>query len=190
MSRFCLVLILEYAGSCKEDIANHLEDLADLVTPVFLQGTGMLQCTEHTHDAAHVLRKHALLLHSLPQGFIAVGMDCRYHGARGSREAYDAALVDAWRGSGEHPFLLDNVWDVTHVVDYLVGRPDVDAARIGLTGISLGGMITWLTAAVEPRIAAAAALIGVHGFRQGPALHPGHPMVLLWDMLYYCCDII
>eukprot|EP00873_Tetraselmis_striata_P018220 jgi/Tetstr1/438484/TSEL_027039.t1 len=123
-----VVIVIHPTGSCKEDIANHLEDLADL-------------------------------------GFIAVGMDCRYHGARGSREAYDAALVDAWRGSGEHPFLLDNVWDVTHVVDYLVGRLDVDAARIGLTGISLGGMITWLTAAVEPRIAAAAALIGVHGFR-------------------------
>jgi dienelactone hydrolase len=52
-----------------------------------------------------------------------------------------------------------------HVLDYLATRQDVDQGRIGLTGISLGGMITWLAAAADPRIAAAAALIGVHGFK-------------------------
>lgn len=79
--------------------------------------------------------------------------------------AYSAALVAAWRGSGEHPFLLDNVWDLVHLLDYLEQRPDVDAARIGMTGISLGGMHTWLCASLDTRVAVAAPMIGVQSFK-------------------------
>lgn len=50
------------------------------------------------------------------------------------RVIYQLGLVAAWRGSGERPFLLDSVWDLTHLVDLLVARPDVDAARVGITG--------------------------------------------------------
>lgn len=71
----------------------------------------------------------------------------------------------AWNGSGEMPFLLDNVWDVMHVIDYLETRSDVDKGKIGLTGISLGGMITWLTAALDERVAVAVPMIGVQNFR-------------------------
>jgi len=107
---------------------------------------------------------------ALRQGFLAVGMDCRYHGERRDeevdcREGYNNALVRAWETPGERPLLLDNVWDCMHVIDYLQTRADVDSSRIGLSGISLGGMITWLTAAIDPRVAAAVPLIGVQGFR-------------------------
>lgn len=34
----------------------------------------------------------------------------------------------------ERPFLLDNVWEILHLVDYLSERPDVDPERIGITG--------------------------------------------------------
>jgi predicted peptidase len=40
-------------------------------------------------------------------------------------------------------------------VNYLETRPEVDARRIGLMGISGGGTITTFGAALEPRIAAA-----------------------------------
>ena len=40
------------------------------------------------------------------------------------------------------------------LVDYLATRDDVDARRIGLTGISKGGIETYFTAAVDKRIAA------------------------------------
>ena len=79
--------------------------------------------------------------------------------------AYSAALIAAWHGSGERPFLLDSVWDLTHLLDYLVQRPDVDAGRIGMTGISLGGMHTWLCAALDTRVAVVAPMIGVQGFK-------------------------
>jgi dienelactone hydrolase len=100
------------------------------------------------------------------RGFIAVAIDGRYHGERSTgKGSYDAAILRAWHESGEHPFFYDTVWDVMRLVDYLQMRDDVDPARIGLTGISKGGIETYLTAAVDPRIAAAAPFIGVESFR-------------------------
>jgi dienelactone hydrolase len=101
-------------------------------------------------------------------GFIAVAIDGRYHGERKSGKGetdYDDAIVHAFRGSGEHPFYYDTVWDVMRLVDYLQTRDDVDPARIGLIGISKGGIETYLAAAVDPRIAVAVPCIGVESFR-------------------------
>lgn len=103
------------------------------------------------------------------RGFAAVAMDGRYHGERtkigkGSAE-YEEAMIRAFREGKEHPFLYDTVWDVMRLIDYLETRPDADARRIGLIGFSKGGMETYLAAAVDRRIAAAAPLIGVQCFR-------------------------
>src|SRR6185437_13871657 len=102
-------------------------------------------------------------------GFIAVAIDGRYHGERtqagkGSIE-YADAIVHAWRDGKEHPFYYDTVWDVMRLVDYLKTRKDVDAKRIGLIGISKGGIETYLAAAVDKRIAVAVPVIGVQSFR-------------------------
>ena len=104
------------------------------------------------------------------RGFVAVAIDGRYHGERAGTDAagmppYQAGILRAYRSGAEHPFLYDTVWDVMRLVDYLETRADVDRRRIGLTGISKGGMETYLTAAVDPRIAAAVPMIGVQSFR-------------------------
>jgi len=101
------------------------------------------------------------------RGFIAVAIDARYHGERKTGKGqgdYNDAIVRAWRGSGEHPFFYDTVWDVVRLVDYLQTRDDVDAKRIGLIGISKGGIETYLVAAADPRIAVAVPCIGVQSF--------------------------
>ena len=54
--------------------------------------------------------------------------------------AYRGFYVDAWRG-----------------IDFLLSRPEVDPARIGVTGTSQGGGLTITTAAMRPEIRAAAA---------------------------------
>lgn len=104
------------------------------------------------------------------RGFVAVAIDGRYHGERATRVPgglvpYQAAILEAYRTGKEHPFLYDTVWDVMRLVDYLETRDDVDRARIGLMGISKGGMETYLAAAADPRIAVAVPLIGVQSFR-------------------------
>jgi dienelactone hydrolase len=101
------------------------------------------------------------------RGFIAVAIDGRYHGERApTKGAYDAAILRAYDEPGrEHPFFYDTVWDVMRLIDYLETRDDVDAKRIGLIGISKGGIETYLAAAVDPRITAAVPCIGVESFR-------------------------
>jgi dienelactone hydrolase len=74
-------------------------------------------------------------------------------------------MLRTWRTGEEHPFLYDTVWDTMRLIDYLVSRPDVDAARIGIYGTSKGGMEVYLAAAVDPRISAAVPCIGVQSFR-------------------------
>jgi len=102
-------------------------------------------------------------------GFIAVAIDGRYHGARAKSGQGSADYVDAilrtFRTGRELPFFYDTAWDVLRLVDYVVTRPDVDPARIGLFGISKGGIETYLAAAADPRIAVAVPCIAVESFR-------------------------
>src|SRR5918994_2286406 len=44
------------------------------------------------------------------------------------------------------------LWDDLRTVDYLASRPEVDAARLGCVGLSMGGYRSFLLAALEPRI--------------------------------------
>ena len=60
-----------------------------------------------------------------------------------------------WLSLGYTPAGVE-VWNAIRALDYLETRSEVDARRIGLTGISGGGAMTWYTAAVDERIAAAA----------------------------------
>jgi dienelactone hydrolase len=64
-----------------------------------------------------------------------------------------------WFSLGYTPAGVE-VWNAIRALDYLETRPEVDAKRIGLTGISGGGAMTWYTAAVDERIAAAAPVCG------------------------------
>lgn len=103
-------------------------------------------------------------------GFFAVAIDGPYHGERatpGSAKGadYQQAILQSWRTGQGHPFFYDTVWDVMRLVDYLQTRDDVDPKRIGLMGVSKGGIETYLTAAVDPRIAAAVPFIGVESFK-------------------------
>lgn len=46
------------------------------------------------------------------------------------------------------------VYDSLRAVDYLTTRPDVDAARLGTLGMSMGSTMAWWLAALDTRIAA------------------------------------
>jgi dienelactone hydrolase len=110
-----------------------------------------------------------IVMRAARAGFIGVAIDGRFHGertqARTGAAEYNAAITRAFKTGEGHPFYYDTTWDVMRLVDYLETRKDVDPARIGLTGISKGGIEAYLTAAAEPRIAATVAYIGVQGFK-------------------------
>ena len=107
------------------------------------------------------------------RSFLAVAIDARYHGDRAGgqrgKAAYEAATLRAWRAKPgeplEHPWFYDTCWDLWRTVDYLRTRPDVDPDRIGMIGISMGGIQTWLAAAVDDRVKVAIPAIAVQSFR-------------------------
>jgi dienelactone hydrolase len=120
---------------------------------IFLHGTGGAR-----QDGFGLLRTLA------GKGFFALAIDARYHGASQGSVSYEDAIYQAYLDGIEHPFLYDTVWDVMRLLDHLEARPDIDAQRIGLVGMSKGGMETYLTAGVEPRIAVAVPWISVESF--------------------------
>jgi dienelactone hydrolase len=102
-------------------------------------------------------------------GFIAVAIDARYHGERAGgttgSTAYQNAILAAWQKGSAHPFFYDTAWDVMRLVDYLDTRDDVDPKRIGVMGISMGGIETYLAAAADPRIAVVVPFISLESFK-------------------------
>lgn len=50
--------------------------------------------------------------------------------------------------------------DVSTVVTWLVNRPDVDARRVGIAGISLGAIVTHLAMGLDNRLTAGVAMLG------------------------------
>ncbi|KAM5565506.1 putative hydrolase YtaP [Rosa sericea] len=100
------------------------------------------------------------------RGYVAIAIDSRYHGERATNiTTYRDALISAWKRGNTMPFLFDTVWDLIKLADYLTQREDVDPARLGITGESLGGMHAWLAAAADTRYAVVVPIIGVQGFR-------------------------
>ncbi len=107
------------------------------------------------------------------EGVIGIAIDARYHGSRANAgkgsTAYVAAITKAWQTPAgrpmEHPFYYDTVWDLWRLVDVLQKHELVDPKRIGMMGISMGGIQTWLAASVDERVTVAAPLIGVQSFQ-------------------------
>jgi cephalosporin-C deacetylase-like acetyl esterase len=69
-------------------------------------------------------------------------------------------------------FALYCAWDGIRGLDYLVSRPEVDAARVGCTGQSGGGTMTMFLVALEPRLQAAVVSDGNTENVAGPFFDP------------------
>lgn len=85
-----------------------------------------------------------------------------------ARCGYAVLCFDTWafgerRGRTESAIFKEMLWqgqvlwgmmvyDSLRAIDYLVSRPEVDAARLGTLGISMGSTMAWWTAALDPRI--------------------------------------
>ena len=72
------------------------------------------------------------------------------------------AIDGPGQGEAEYELPIEPAYErvATAVVDYLEGRDDIDPARIGGFGVSLGGYYAARVAAYEPRVKAVVALAG------------------------------
>lgn len=82
------------------------------------------------------------------EGFLTISLDYRGSEAR-QQNIYTDAVREQLAGRS---FMGLLVYEVMRAVDYLQTRADVDRARIGVTGFSLGGAMSWYAAAADPRL--------------------------------------
>ncbi len=57
------------------------------------------------------------------------------------------------------------IWDAKRALDYLISRPDVDAAHLGATGCSGGGALTTFIGALDPRLKTVAPACFINSYR-------------------------
>jgi dienelactone hydrolase len=69
-----------------------------------------------------------------------------------------------WVDRGYTPAGVET-WNAIRALDYLDSRPEVDHARVGVTGRSGGGAYTWFVAALDERVKAIAPVAGITDLR-------------------------
>ncbi|MDO9542272.1 MAG: acetylxylan esterase [Kiritimatiellia bacterium] len=85
-------------------------------------------------------------------GYVALVLDTIEQGeAQGEHHGtYSHGRWD-WYSRGYTPAGTE-VWNAMRAFDYLASRPDVDANRMGVTGISGGGAMSWFFGAADERV--------------------------------------
>ena len=92
------------------------------------------------------------------RGYVVVAPDWRGFGERRSpaewaRPNRDPCNVNYMaQGYLGHHLLALQIWDGMRTVDYLASRPEVDADRLGVGGLSFGGTMTTYLAALDSRL--------------------------------------
>lgn len=82
-------------------------------------------------------------------GYVTLVIDMPCFGSRATVDESAAAKAKLWQG---HTLAGQMLGELSSALDYLVTRPDVDADRIGVYGISMGCTFGYWLAAVDPRI--------------------------------------
>lgn len=89
------------------------------------------------------------------RGYVTLMLDMPTFGSRSGESESAGAKARLWRGRSLAGQMLG---ELASALDYLEGRSDVDAARIGVFGISMGATLGYWLAAVDQRCAATAHL--------------------------------
>jgi dienelactone hydrolase len=85
------------------------------------------------------------------QGVALFALDGPYQGERTSEIDFES-IYSYMRPNIYREMIVQWTVEYRMAIDYLSGRPDVDDARIGVLGYSLGGVMGYCLAGVDPRI--------------------------------------
>jgi dienelactone hydrolase len=164
--------------------------------PVILLVDGIGGWKERWWQQTSWNRGRVLIDSLIASGYAVVMIDAPASGERTYENDYETAEIFIRKPAQLRDLVLQNTIEHRRVLDYLATRSDIDTTRIGVAGLSLGGMMTFILGAVEPRIKA-----GVAGltplWRFGPvtsaatyASHVEIPMLLLMGRTdsYYTPD--
>lgn len=90
----------------------------------------------------------------LAGGYAVVMIDAFASGERTYENDYENAETFITKPAQLRDMVVQNTIEHRRVLDYLATRSDVDTARIGVLGLSLGGMTAFFLGSVEPRLKA------------------------------------
>ena len=112
----------------------------------------------HAHTQKEHYQTHPRKLARL--GFVCLIVETIQYGEVWGEHwgCYDRGWFN-WFSRGYTPAGVE-VWNAIRGLDLLSVRPEVDAGKLGVTGISGGGAQAWFLAAVDPRIQAVAPVCG------------------------------
>ena len=88
----------------------------------------------------------------IEEGFAVMALDVRYHGERAAENDY--RIPD--HSADMRDMIVPSVREHRRAMDYLETRGEIDVERLGLLGLSMGGMMSFMLSSVEPRVTAAA----------------------------------
>ena len=88
-------------------------------------------------------------------GFVALAIDMPCFGSRAGLGESAASKAGLWYG---RPLFGQMLGDQAGALSWLTARPEVDPARIGVLGLSMGATLGYFLAALDPRVAAVAQL--------------------------------
>ena len=140
---------------------NGLEPVpAYLVKPKQVRGKIPAILFNHWHAGEYTLGKDELLRPkpgNVPpyaddltaQGYCALCLDMWCFGERSTRTEMDTFKDMLWRGQVLWGMM---VYDTLRGLDYLLKRPDVETARVGTLGMSMGSTMAWWVSALDTRL--------------------------------------
>lgn len=156
------------AGATIEHLELHLNGIEPVPALLLIperraaRAPGLLYI--HAHGGTYPLGKEELLQGrdvlrpfapvSIERGLVTLAIDSwcfseRMHQADGSNGEWDTFKHMLWHGQVLWGMML---FDEMQALTYLAGRPEVDAGRLGVFGMSMGATKGWWLAALDPRV--------------------------------------
>ncbi len=103
----------------------------------------------------------------LQLGFAVLALDGQFHGERSINTDYlpvGPMINDKKWFFRVRDGVMETAGDYFRAIDYLKSRAEIDVARIGVVGHSMGGMIALLFSALSPNVKAAVACVAACAF--------------------------
>jgi Abhydrolase family len=134
---------------------------AYLARPRIVNGRAPAVLFNHSHGGGYKIGKQEFIegrsyLQPVPYakvltdlGYVALCIDDWVFGERSHTTELDTFKAMLWQGQVLWGMM---VYDSLRALDWLVNRPDVDRARIGTLGISMGSTMAWWLAAIDERV--------------------------------------
>jgi dienelactone hydrolase len=136
---------------------------AHVARPVRAQGRRPAVLFNHSHGGGYDIGKREFLegrsyLHPVPYakaltdaGYVALCIDHWCFGERNTATEMDTFKAMLWQGRVLWGMM---VYDSLRALDWLAARPDVDAARMGTLGMSMGSSMAQWVGALDERVKA------------------------------------